>query len=172
VSRISDLAPEKGGEAKKQVPNKPTQKKSNSKQDGWRVIELFFGSWGQYTNSNCQTSLREELTKQLPLKDRGKKTLAKLPNNHLARIRQSLCLNTSTRTGCWMSNSRTTKPEILLFLNLESFCVVIWLFVCFVSCLFVCVCLSVSPCWVLWFYFLFVCFYFCFIFFVSFTIVS
>jgi hypothetical protein len=35
------------------------------------------------------TSLREELTKQLLLKD-GEKKLASLPN-HLARLRQSFC---------------------------------------------------------------------------------
>jgi hypothetical protein len=28
---------------------------------------------GQHANLNCNTSLREELTKQLPLKDRRKK---------------------------------------------------------------------------------------------------
>jgi hypothetical protein len=44
------------------------------------------------------TSLREELTKQLPLKDRKKK-LGSLPN-HLARLRQSFSLNTNTRIGC------------------------------------------------------------------------
>jgi hypothetical protein len=51
--------------------------------------------------------------------------------NHLARLRQSLCLNINTRTGCWRSNTRATKTETLLFLNLEFFgCC---LFVCFVS---------------------------------------
>jgi hypothetical protein len=44
------------------------------------------------------TSLREELTKQLLLKDKEKKLMS-LPN-HLARIRQSFYLNTNTRTGC------------------------------------------------------------------------
>jgi hypothetical protein len=43
-------------------------------------------------------SLKEELTKQLPLIDRNKK-LASLPN-YLARLRQSFCLNINTRTGC------------------------------------------------------------------------
>jgi hypothetical protein len=28
--------------------------------------------WGQHANVNCHTSLSEELTKQLPLKDRRK----------------------------------------------------------------------------------------------------
>jgi hypothetical protein len=46
------------------------------------------------------TSLREELTKQLPLKGKKKKKkLARLPNN-LERLRQNLCLNTNARTGC------------------------------------------------------------------------
>jgi hypothetical protein len=31
------------------------------------------GTRGQHTNLNCHTPLREELTKQLPLKDRRKK---------------------------------------------------------------------------------------------------
>jgi hypothetical protein len=45
------------------------------------------------------TSLRKELTKQLPVKDRKKKKLENL-SNHLARLRQSFCLNTNTGTGC------------------------------------------------------------------------
>jgi hypothetical protein len=45
------------------------------------------------------TTLREDLTKKLLLKDRKKKKLAILPN-HLVRLRQSLCLNTNTKTGC------------------------------------------------------------------------
>jgi hypothetical protein len=52
---------------------------------------------------------------------------------------QSFCLNTNTRTGCWRSNTRTTKTDILLFLNVEVF---VSLFVCFISCLFVLVCSS------------------------------
>jgi hypothetical protein len=51
------------------------------------------------TNSYCHTSLREELAKKLLLKDRKKKKTGKTPH-HLARLRQSLCLNTNTRTGC------------------------------------------------------------------------
>jgi hypothetical protein len=42
-----------------------------------------------------QTSLREELTKKLLLKN-GKKKLVNLPN-HLERLRQSFCLNINTR---------------------------------------------------------------------------
>jgi hypothetical protein len=45
------------------------------------------------------TSLREELTEQLPLQDRKKKKRVKILN-HLARLRESFCLNTNTRTGC------------------------------------------------------------------------
>jgi hypothetical protein len=34
--------------------------------------------------------------------------------NLLARLHQSFCLNTNTKTGCWRSNTRTkTKIEIL-----------------------------------------------------------
>jgi hypothetical protein len=43
------------------------------------------------------TLLREEVTKQLPLK--GRKKLVRLPNN-LARLRQRLCLNTNAKTRC------------------------------------------------------------------------
>jgi hypothetical protein len=97
------------------------------------------------------TSLREKLTKHLPPKDKKKK-LPSLPN-HLARLRQSFCLNTNTRTWCWRRNTRTTKTEILLFLNLEFF--------------YVFVCLPPLP--VDFFGFLFFFFFLCF---VSFTIVS
>jgi hypothetical protein len=90
---ISDPDPEKGQEAKKQAPNKPTQKKHSSK-SGWLV-----GHRDDLQNlGTSHTSLREELTKQLPLKDREKK-LASLPN-HLAKLRQSFCLNTNTGTKC------------------------------------------------------------------------
>jgi hypothetical protein len=55
------------------------------------------------------------------------------------RLIQSLCLNTNTRTGCWRNNTRTTKTEILLFLNLEFLCVVfVYLLISleFFACLF------------------------------------
>jgi hypothetical protein len=50
------------------------------------------------------TSLRENITEQILLKDRKKKKKKKkkqasLPNN-LPRLRQSFCLNTNTRIGC------------------------------------------------------------------------
>jgi hypothetical protein len=45
-----------------------------------------------------------------------------------------LCLNTNSRTGCWRSNTKTTKTEILLFLNLEFFCVFVCLLVLFPVC--------------------------------------
>jgi hypothetical protein len=48
------------------------------------------------TNSNCHTPLREELTKELSSKDKRK--TGETPN-HLARLRQSLCLSTNTRAG-------------------------------------------------------------------------
>jgi hypothetical protein len=107
------------------------------------------------------TWLREELTKQLLLKDREKK-LGSLPN-HLARLRQSFCLNSNTRTGCWKSNTKTTKTEMLLFLNLEFF-LCVCLFVLFPVCLS-----TTSPCWLLWFTFFFFSF---FLYFVNFTIVK
>jgi hypothetical protein len=52
---------------------------------GWLV-----GYRANLQNLTTHTSLREELTKQLPLKDREK----------LARLRQSFCLKTNTRTEC------------------------------------------------------------------------
>jgi hypothetical protein len=63
-------------------------------------------------------------------------------HNHLAKLRQSFCLNTNTRTGCWRINTRTNKTEILLFLNLEFLCV----FVCLLCFLFVSLCLFVHLC--------------------------
>jgi hypothetical protein len=84
--------PEKGGEAKKQAPSEPTQRKPNSKAR-WLV-----GCRTDLQNMRTShTSQREELTNQLLLKTEEK--LARLPN-HLARLRQSFCLNTNTRTGC------------------------------------------------------------------------
>jgi hypothetical protein len=128
---ISDLDPEKGHKAKKQASNKPTQWKHNSKA-GWLV-----GHRVDLRNlRTSHSSLREELTKQLLLKDR-KENWRVLPNN-LVRLWQSFCLNTNTRTRCWKSSSRTTKTEILLFLNLEFY---------FFMCLFS----YTSWCWFLWF---------------------
>jgi hypothetical protein len=62
--------------------------------------------------------------------------------NHLERLRQILCLNTNNGTGCWRSNTRTTKTEILLFLKLQVFCVFVCLFVLSLVCLFMFVHLS------------------------------
>jgi hypothetical protein len=65
--RISDLAPEKGRGAEKQATNKSKQQKPNSKA-GWLVGHRA-NLWNLRTR---HTSLKEELTKQLPLKDRKK----------------------------------------------------------------------------------------------------
>jgi hypothetical protein len=79
--------------AKKQAPNKPTQRKPNSK------AGQLVGHRADLRNlRTSHTSLREKLTKQLSLKDRKKK-LVSFPTN-LLTLRQSFCLNTSTRTGC------------------------------------------------------------------------
>jgi hypothetical protein len=159
--QITDLAPEKGGETKKQAPSKPAQWKPNSKAGQLWATELISGTWGQHTNVNCHTSLR--VTKQLTLKDRGKKTLP----YHLVRLWQSFCLNTNTRT-----DAGGVTPEHKLRLKL--YCSWTWRVFCVYVCLFVC--LLISPHWFLWgfvlvlFCFLFVWFFlFCF---VSFTIVS
>jgi hypothetical protein len=65
-----------------------------SRQTGW-LVNHRADLWNLRTS---HTSLREDLTKHLLLKDREKK-LVSLPK-HLARLRQSFCLNTNTRTGC------------------------------------------------------------------------
>jgi hypothetical protein len=63
---------------------------------------------GQHTNLNHHTSLREELTKQLPLKDRrGKKE--KNTTQPPGKLLQSFGLNTNTRTGCWRV---TPEPKL------------------------------------------------------------
>jgi hypothetical protein len=86
------------------------------------------------------------------------KKLVSLPN-YLVELRQSFCLNTNTRTRCWKSNTRSTKTEILLFLNLEFF-----LCICLSCSLF---CLSTtSLCWFPWFSIFFFLFFFIFSFFV------
>jgi hypothetical protein len=64
--------------------------------------------------------------------------------NHLVRLWQSYCLNTSTRTGCWRSNTRTTKTKTSLFLNLEFFFCLFSFFFCFFF-LFLSACLV--HCW-------------------------
>jgi hypothetical protein len=65
--------------------------------------------WGSCWLSSCcwKTGKKKNKTGKLP--------------NHLVRLRQSFCLNTNTRTGCWRSSTRTTKTENLLFLTLEFF---------------------------------------------------
>jgi hypothetical protein len=62
-----------GGEVKKQAPSKQAQQKPNSKAGQLVDYRAHSRTKGQHTNLNCHTSLREQLTKQLPLKDRRKK---------------------------------------------------------------------------------------------------
>jgi hypothetical protein len=144
-------APENGGEARSWFPSEPSVKRNKPpvikqsenttpKQDGWWDTELIpepedniqtqttTSHWGRTWLSRCHWKTEE--------------ILARLPN-HLARLRQSFCLNTHTRAGCWRSNTRTTRTEILLFLNLELFCYFVSLFVLFLIYLFI------SPYWVL-----------------------
>jgi hypothetical protein len=117
------------GKAKKQGPSKLTQWKLNSKAEQLVSYRADPQNLRTHTNSNCHTSLKEELTKQLPLKDRRK--TGKTPPNHMVRLRQRLCLNTNIRAGCWRSYTRTTKTKILLFLNLEVFlCVCLFFLFC------------------------------------------
>jgi hypothetical protein len=70
---ITDLAPEKGGKAKKQALSNQAQWKPSSKAGQLVDNRADLGTWGQHTNLNGHMSLREELTKQLPLKDKRKR---------------------------------------------------------------------------------------------------
>jgi hypothetical protein len=72
--------------------NKPPVNK-HSENPTPKLVDHRADLWNPRTS---HTLLREELTKQLPLKDRRK--TGKTPN-YLVRLRQSLCLNTNTRTG-------------------------------------------------------------------------
>jgi hypothetical protein len=122
--QIPAPAPEKGGKEKKQAPSNQAQWKPNSKAGQLVGYRADSGTWGQCTSLNCHTSLSEELTKQLPLKDRREKW------KHYPRLWQSFCLNTNTRIG--------VTPEFKIRLKFycsctSNFC----LFVCSVSCLFV-----------------------------------
>jgi hypothetical protein len=56
---ITDLAPEKGGEAKKQAPSKQAQWKPNCKAGQLVTYRADYGTWGQHTNLNCHIPLRE-----------------------------------------------------------------------------------------------------------------
>jgi hypothetical protein len=84
--------PQKKGARQRNKPPVNQHSKTHSK-TGWLV-----GYRADLQNLRpSHTSLREELTKELLLKDRRK--AGKTPN-HLARLRQSFCLNTNTRAGC------------------------------------------------------------------------
>jgi hypothetical protein len=113
-SQLMDLwpCPRERAQGKETAPNKPTQWKPNSK------AGQLVGHWADLQNlRTSHTLLREELTKQLTLKDK-KKNWWVSPTTWLDW--KSFCLNTNTRTGCWKSNT-TTKTEIILFLNLKFF---------------------------------------------------
>jgi hypothetical protein len=76
------------------------------------------------------TSLREELAKQLPLKDRKKTGKAPQPPGE---TKTELLLKYQHQDWMLKSNTRTTKTEILFFQNLEFF-LCICLFVLFPAC--------------------------------------
>jgi hypothetical protein len=121
------LPQRKGMRQRNKPPINQHSKIPTLNQDGWWPTELIFRNWEQPTPHWGRSSLSSCHWKT------GKNKLANLPN-HLARLRQSFCLNTNTKTGCWRSNTRTTNTEILLFLNLECF----YAFVCLFSSLFGC----------------------------------
>jgi hypothetical protein len=70
--------------------NKPSVNKNSKnptpKQDSWWTTKLISGTWGQHTNLNCHTPLREELTKQLPLKDRRKNNITQTPGETMTEL--------------------------------------------------------------------------------------
>jgi hypothetical protein len=86
------MLPQRKGERQRNKPPVSQHSKSPTpKQNGWWATELISG-----TVITSHTSLSEELTRQMPLKE---EKLVRLPS-HFVRLRQSFCLNTNIRTGC------------------------------------------------------------------------
>jgi hypothetical protein len=71
------LPQRKGTRQRNKAPIIKHSENPTPKQDSWWTTELISGTKGQHANLNCLILLREELTKQLPLKDRRKN-----PNKH------------------------------------------------------------------------------------------
>jgi hypothetical protein len=144
--------PRERGQGKKQTPNKPTQRIPNSK------AGCLVGHRADIGNSRTShISLKEEMTKQLLLKDRKKKSWWVSLTTWWEW--QSFCLNTSTGL-----DAEGVTPELL---RLKFHCSWTWnffmcLFVLFLVCLY-----TTSTCWDFWFPFF--SFFLCFI---VFTIVS
>jgi hypothetical protein len=99
-------------------------KNASLKQDSRWATELISGMWGQHTNLNSHTSLRKELTKQLPLKDKKKKHY---PATWQDYDRASAYIPT------WRLDAGGVTPELKLRLIFYSSWT--WRFVC--VCLFV-----------------------------------
>jgi hypothetical protein len=140
--------PQTRGKAKKQSPSNQAQWKPNSKAGQLMGSRADSGTWGQHTNLNGYTPVREEPTKQLPLKDRRKKKKTTKPHGGtmtellLKYQHQDWMLVFKVIFEFW-SNTRTqTKTKILFFLNLEFFVSLFVIIFCF---LFVSVCLFICP---------------------------
>jgi hypothetical protein len=66
------LLQRKGSRQRSKLPvNKYS--KNTTRQDSWWATELILEPEDNIQTENCHTALREELTKQLPLKNRKKK---------------------------------------------------------------------------------------------------
>jgi hypothetical protein len=127
--QISDSPLRKGVKQRNKPPTSQHRKNPNPKQDGFWTIELISRTWGKDTPYWRSSWLRSCHWKT------GKKKTGESPQPP-GKTKETFCLNTNTRTGCWRSNSRITKTEILFFLNLEFFmCLFDHLFVLFPVCL-------------------------------------
>jgi hypothetical protein len=123
------LPQRKGTQQRNKPPGKPIQRKPNSKAR-WLVNHR-----ADLQNlRTSHTSLKEELTKQLPLEDRKKnwgrqKKKTDESPQPTGKIKTELLIKYQHQSSMIRSNTRTTKTEILLFLNPEFFYVFVHLFV-------------------------------------------
>jgi hypothetical protein len=133
---ITDLDPEKWDKTKKQGPSKQAQWKTQFKSKTAGGLQKLMP---EHTNLNCQTSLRDELTKQLPLKDRRKRNKEiHYPTTWWDHDRAS------AKTPIGLDAGGVT-PELRLRLKFNSSWTWRFLFVCLFCFLFVHVCLFTLP---------------------------
>jgi hypothetical protein len=138
---ITDRAPEEKGKAKKQAPSNQSSTVKTQLQRGQLVgYRVDSGTWGQHTNLNCLTPLREELTKSCLWKTEQKKNTKHYPTtwNNLVRLQDRASAYIQT-PGL---DAGGVTPELKIRLKFyyswtQNFC----LFALFL------VCLSISPCW-------------------------
>jgi hypothetical protein len=77
---MGHLPQRKGARQRNKLPVNQHTENPTPKQGSWWATQLISGTWGQHTNLNSQTPLREKWTEQVPLKDRRKKTTTLLPS--------------------------------------------------------------------------------------------